>query len=139
MASALVLLLMVASILCQLLSATAMPVMMPMLLLPRFSSVRAWLTNDRVHSLLAPFSISRAYVTMSVWAFIHKEMVCCVHPFRLLLLGTRMKLELPFKLAAPSISPAAAELPFNAVALLPLLVESLADSTVPLGRCQTAS
>ncbi len=76
---------------------------------------------------------------MPVCAFIHKEMVCCVHPFRLLLFDTWIKLEVPFKLAAPSISPALAELPFNDTALFPLLVESFPDSVVPFARCHTPS
>jgi hypothetical protein len=76
---------------------------------------------------------------MSVWALIHSETVCCVQPFRLLLLGTWIKLVVPFKLAAPAISPAPAVLPFSPVALLPLPVESLPDSVVPLGRCHTPS
>jgi hypothetical protein len=76
---------------------------------------------------------------MLVCAFIHKDMVCWDHPFKLLLFDTWMKLEVPFKLAAPSISPVPAELPFNETALLPLLVESFPDSVVPLGRCHTPS
>src|SRR5580692_9082665 len=90
-----------------------------------------------LHSLLAPFSISRAYGCISVRACTHSDTVCAVQLFSAAHDAKSIELLVPLKLAPPPISPAVAAVAFRFDALQPLAVESLALSTVPFGRCWT--